>query len=113
MEINFGLFANLPDLLNRLNRASLVVRKHDRDQLCVRAQPAAKVIGINQPAAIHGQKGHLSAAFLQLLAGVQYRMVLDGGGDDVIAGADEALIQQTKDGEIICFSTAASENQFG
>ena len=48
VEVNIGFSGDFADLLDRLQHAGLVVRHHDGDQLGVRPQRPAHVVGIDQ-----------------------------------------------------------------
>ena len=69
MEINVGFGGDLADLFDRLQHAGLIVRHHDGDELGVRTQGAANIVGIDQPAAVHRHIRDFAARFFQMLAG--------------------------------------------
>ena len=107
VKINVGFGGDLANLLDGLQDAGFVVRHHDGDELGVRAQGAADVVGINQAAAIHGDVGDFASHRFQMLAGVQHRMMLDGRTDYVVSGTGQA-----RDGEVIALGAAAGEDDF-
>ena len=75
------------DLCNRLNRAQLVIRKHNCDQHGLRANRPANVFGIHDSVAVDRQEGHGDPAFFERPARVQYRAVFNRGCNDVLAAA--------------------------
>ena len=68
----------------------------------------ANVFGVYPAFRVHRQVGDLDPAFAQAVPGVQDSVVLDGGGDEVIAG-----LQRAKDGEIVTFRAPACEDHLG
>src|ERR1700734_2283227 len=78
VKIDIGFGCDFAKHLDRLQHAGLVVRHHDRDELCVRTQSAANVVGINQPAAIDGNVSEFASHRFQMLARVQDGMMFNG-----------------------------------
>ena len=85
-----------------------LLRVHDGDQDGVGPDGLAHVLGIDQTAAVHRHPGDLVAALLQILHGLEHRVVLDGGGDEVLAllllGVGRA-----QDGPVVGLGAAAGE----
>lgn len=71
------------DLSDRLDRADLVVRVHDRHEDGIGPEGAPHVVGVDQAAGIHRHMGDLAAVLLQIFHGLQHRVVLDGGSDQM------------------------------
>src|ERR1022692_3592618 len=107
VEVNVGLGSNLSDFCDGLHDAGLVVGEHDGDQLRIRPERALHIRRIHQAAAIHGKIGYLASLRCQMLAGVEYGVMFDGGSDDVGARA-----RQTKYRKIVGFRTAAGKYDF-
>ena len=107
VEIDIGLGSDLANFLDRLHHSGFVVGGHDRDQLCIGPQGSLHVGGVDQATAIHRNRSDLNATLLQVLAGIHHRVMLDGRGDDVIAGLHEA-----RDREIVSLGAAAGEDDF-
>jgi len=107
VEVDIGFGADFPKLLDRLDHARLVVRVHDRDQLGVRPDRPAYVIGIHQASSVHRNKRDFSVTFGELLAGIQDGVMLNGRGNNMIARAN-----QPEDGEVVSLSSTAGENHF-
>jgi hypothetical protein len=99
MEEDAFFLRNLADLLQRVHRADLVVRVHDRDQNRLVGDRLAQVVEIDAAVLVDRQIGHLGLArTLQRLARVQNCLVLGDGCDDVVAlvpvELDDALERQ-------------------
>ena len=88
MEVNIRVGADFSKLLDWLNHASFVVREHDRDQLGVAAQRAPNIVGIDESLAVDRYVADLNPDFLQMLAGVEHGVVLNGGSNDVISATN-------------------------
>ena len=83
VKVNVGTGSDPPDFPKRLHRANLIIRVHHRDQRSLRPKRAANLFRINQPFAIHLQISDLGPLFLQRLAAIENRFVLDRCGDNV------------------------------
>ena len=103
---------DLRQLLDGLDRADLVVRRHDGDQRGVVPDGLFQVLRIHDAELVHWQICDLEALLLQLRAGMQQRVVLDLAGDDVVAlfpvGEGRAL-----DSPVIAFRAAGGEINLG
>ena len=73
------------DLGDRLDRADLVVGVHDADEDGAIVERVAERVEVDEAFAVDGQVGDAEALLLERGALVQDGVVLDGGGDDVIA----------------------------
>ena len=104
---NAAFLSDLSDLHNRLHDAGFIVGHHDRDQARVRADRRGDHRRIYKSFAIHRNVGDLATHLLQLLAGVQNGVMLDGTGDDVIVRA-----YQSENRQVIAFGPARGENDF-
>ena len=107
VEGDFGFGGDLADLLDGLNDAGFIVGHHDADELCIWLERAVNVERIDNAAPGDGKKRDIDATLLRLLGGVQNSVVLDGG-DEVIAGAQDA-----EDGGIVALGAAGVEDDFG
>ena len=76
-------------LPNRLYRAYLVIGQHRAHQDRAIGYRAADVVRVHHAVLIHRQVGDLEPELLQLVARVQHGVVLDAGGDDVVAGVPQ------------------------
>ncbi len=108
VEEHAGLARDLADLGDGLDGAHLVVAVHDRDQDGVGPDGLAHVLGIHQAAAVHRDLGELPAALLQILHGLEHRVVLDGGGDEVLALL-LLRVGSAEDGPVVGLGAAAGE----
>ena len=94
---------------NGLNRADFVVRQHDADQRGVVTQRGLQLLRPDQPVLVHVQIGDLKAVLLQPRHGVQHRVVLEGGGDEVLFAPGRALTRQLPDGPVVRLRAAGGE----
>ena len=108
MEVDVGLGGDAAYFFDRLDGSRFVVGEHDADELGVAAKGAAKVVGIDDAVASHGKEGDLDAAVSQPFCGVEDGVVLDGRGDEVVAG-----IGESEEGEVIAFGASACEDDLG
>ena len=98
------------DLLDRLDGADLVVRCHDGDERGILGEFALELFEIHMAFLVHVQIGDAVAFLLQRLAGVQHRMVLDLGGDQVPAALGRRAVHKAADREVVRLRTAAGED---
>ena len=108
MEEHAVLAAHRTELRHGLNRADLVVRSHDGNDGRVRPNGLFQFFGRHAAIFVHRQIGYFKAFLFQLLAGMQYGVVLDGGRDDMAALLD-VLIRRAAHRPIVRFSAAARE----
>ena len=100
-----------PDLVDRVDRADLVVGEHDRHD--------RRLVGHRRPHRLRAdaavladrQVRHLEAVLLEALAGVQHRLVLGLRGDDVVAAILQEL-GRALDGEVVGFGRARRPDDF-
>ena len=104
-HVGFG--SNLADLFDGLQNAGFVVGHHDGDQARILAQRTAHALRLNLSVAVHAHAGNFASQMLQPYAGAENRAVLDGGDDDVIAGAHHSLERQ-----VVSLRAAAGEDHF-
>ena len=74
---------DLPDLGDRLDRADLVVRRHDADQGGALGERGGHGERVDATGSVHGEDGDVEVAALEDRDAVEHRLVLDGGRDDV------------------------------
>src|SRR3990170_4416003 len=84
MEINASFTSHLTDFSNRLDGAHLIIGMHHRNQNGFVGDSLFDIVRVHQTLLIHLEVGNGSAPLLQELAGLQYSMVFDGAGDNVI-----------------------------
>ena len=106
------LFADGANLRDGLDGANLVVGVHDGHQACLLGDGLLQLLGPDDAVLVDVQVGDGKALLLQGLAGVEHRVVLKGGGDDVVLalalhGAGSAL-----NGPVVAFGAAAGEVDF-
>ena len=97
--------------LNGLQGADFVVGHHHRYQGGIRPHGLFQLRRVHQPLPVHRQVGHLKALFLQLLGGMEHRVVLDGAGDDVLALVP-AGVGRPPQGPVVRFGAAAGKVDF-
>jgi hypothetical protein len=102
-----GLGSDPSNFFDGLQRTSLVVGHHDRDQPSVWPQGSPQIAGINQAASVDGKAGDFATDFLQMLHCVEYRVVLDARSDYMIARLGE-----TGNRQIIRLGAAAGKDHF-
>ena len=85
MEKNAMLFCDSSNLLNRLNGADLIVCKHNGNQNSGRTDCLFQFLQLYHTVLIHVQISYLKTILLQPFAGMQNRMVLNLGGNDMIS----------------------------
>ena len=109
MEQDALLLAELADLLDRLERADLIVGRHDADQDGLIGHRLGDLLGGHLAVLVDRQKGDLVAVALEPLARVDDGLVLGHLGDDVVpllfVHRRDAL-----DGEIVALGGAAGED---
>src|SRR5579884_57009 len=108
MERHLTRPADTPDLRHRLNGANLVIGIHDGDEDGLIGDGPLYIFGIDAPIAINGQIGGLEAETLQVLAGVEYRVMLNGRGNDMIALLLRRL-RHTLDRQVVALRAATRE----
>ena len=86
-----ALAHRLGDLRHRLDDADLVVRRHHADQDRALVHRPRGVGRVDQAIAVDRQVGNLEAELLQVLAAMEDGVVLDCGGDDVVAHPRQLL----------------------
>ena len=89
VEPDAGLGGDLADLLHRLQNARLVVGQHYADQACLRANGAQNIHVVDQTVRSRRDKGGGNFALGEALGRGQDRRVLDGCGNEVVAGVEE------------------------
>src|ERR1700730_11136634 len=65
VERDMRFSSNFADLLNRLNRAQLIIRDHDCDEYGLRPDRSPNVFRIDEAFAVNRQNGHGDATFFQ------------------------------------------------
>ena len=109
VEEHVALSADGADLADGLYRSDLVVGVHDRDENRLLGDRLTNIIGIDEAGGVYGEIGQLEAVVFEELRGVQDSVMLDGGGDYVIA---LLLIRQadSDEGLVVGLSAAAGED---
>ena len=109
MEQHALLPAEGPDLPNGLDGADLIVDIHDGHQAGVLSDSGLQLLQAHQAVFVDRQIGDLKALLFQLLQRVQYRVVLDGVGNDVLLSLLRAHPGSLGDGPVIGLRAAAGE----
>ena len=76
--------AQRADFRNRLNGADLVVGEHHRHKAGVVSQCACNVAGRYHAAGVNVEKSDVIALFLKAFERVEYGVMLECGGDNVL-----------------------------
>jgi hypothetical protein len=84
MEDDALLLAHPADVLDGLERADLVIRRHDRHEDRFVGDRSADLLGVHLPVLVHRQIRDLEALAFQPLARVDDRLVFRQLGNDVI-----------------------------
>ena len=105
VEEGAGLMGDGADLFDGLEDAGFVVGEHDADEAGVGAESIADGLGRDESTGERGDEGDLNAALGGALGGLEDGGVLDGGGDEVVAGAQEA-----EDGGVVALGAAGVED---
>ena len=108
MEQDSVLFRNPANLCNGLDRADFIVRRHDRDQDRLRPDSRLQLLRADESVLIHIQISHLKTILFQILAGMQNRMMLDLGSNDVIALVPISL-RRSLQGPVVRLGSASSK----
>ena len=109
MEQHAALPAYFPDLGDGHDRADLVVCEHDGNKDGLVRYGICDLFRRDHAVFIHRQVGDFDPALLKRLAGVQDRMMLHIGGDDVVALALVAF-RHAKEHRVVAFRAAAGED---
>ena len=113
MKRNIVFLGDFTYLFKRLDSPVLVVDVHDRDQHSRVPDRIAQLCNVDLSVSIYRKIGYLKTALLQILAGMQNRVVFHRGSDDMVAFAAALLqLSQSFDGVVIRLSAAARENNF-
>ena len=78
------LMGNLSDLSDRLNGTDLIIGKHNTDQDRIRTDRFLNLLRCDKTILIHIKVCDLITMLFQILAGMQDRMMLDLGCDDML-----------------------------
>ena len=109
VELCANRMRQLGNLLDRLNRADFVVCRHNGNQCGVLGQLCFQLLKIYTAFLIHIQIGNAVALLLKRLAGVKHCMMLDFGGDDVLAALGGRTVHKAADRKVVRLRTAAGE----
>ena len=101
--------AESADLFDGLNGADLVVGKHDGHKSGVLADSGCHILKTDHAVLVHIQQRDLIALFFQLLQGVQHRMVLKFGGDQVLFALARPRLGGGDDGLVVGLAAAGGE----
>ncbi len=96
------------DGLDRLEDARFVVGEHDGDEGGVGTESFADLVGGDEAFGSWGKVGDVDALLFELLSGVEDGVVLDGGGDEVLAGSEAA-----EEGVVVRLGAAGGEGDVG
>ena len=107
---DFPLPRNLPDLIDRLEGADLVIGIHDTDENGIVSQCGLDVRGVHPAPSVNANAGHLKPQLLQPFERTQHRKVLYLRGDQVFSVFLPGQ-GRTDDGQIVRLGASAGENQ--
>ena len=111
VEEHAALARDLPDFLDVLNHADFVVRGHDRNQDRLVGDRVAQIVEIDEALVVDRQERDAEAFLLEMLAGIENRLVFGDARDDVIA-LFAIHPGHTLDGQVVGFGRAAREDDF-
>ena len=89
----------------RLDGSGFVVGEHDGDEAGFGAEGAGEGFGLDDAVRVAGEEGDFDALFAEGLCGMEDGVVLDGGGDEVLARLDSA-----EEGEVVGFCASGGED---
>ena len=112
VELSANRMCQLSDFLDRLNGADLVVGRHNGNQCGVLGKLCFKLLEVNTAFLIHVQIGNAVAFLLEGLAGVKHCVMLDLGGDDVLAALGGRTVHKAADSKVVRLRAAAGEYNF-
>ena len=108
VEEGSGFGGELGDGFNGLEDAGLIVGKHDGDEARRGSEGGADGVGRDEAAGRGVNEGDLDAAFSETARGMEDGGVLNGGGDEVVAGAQEA-----EEGGVVALGAARVKDNLG
>ena len=112
MKKNAASAAERGDFADRLERAGLVVCRHDGNERGLRREGGGELVEVDAPERIDRQPRHAEAfLFLQMLERLEHRVVLGGAGDEMFA-ARRVRPCQADDREVVRLRAAAGEDDF-
>ena len=106
---NPAFLGNLADLRNGVDDPDFVVGIHDGDEDGGRLDGRLDILETDAAIARDREIAHLKTMLFQVLAGIQYGLVFDRLGDDVIALLTEHF-RDALDHQVVGFRGAAGEN---
>ena len=110
VELRADRMRQLCNLADRLNGADLIVRRHDGDERSVLGKLALQLLEVDMALLVHIQIGDAVAFLLERLAGVEHRVMLDLGGDQMLAALGRGAVHKAADGEVVRLRAAAGED---
>src|SRR5579859_1527034 len=111
MEQHTALTAEPPDLFNRLQDPSFIVRRHDADQDRLVREGMLELIKINKAVALDREISYAAAALFQVLAGIEHGLVFSDNGDDVVSFFATSLCHAF-DGQVVTLCGAGGKDDF-
>ena len=112
MEGHAARPTNPSDLADRLNRPDLVIRIHDRDKRRVGTDRRLHLGGPPQPVLMYGQKRHLKAPRFQFLQSMQYGVMLEGRGNNMLFPLSFAQRRQRQKRLVVRLASARGKINF-
>ena len=112
VEEDTGLLADGTDFPDGQHGADLVVGEHGGHQAGVLPQSGLDLVGGDVVGVPDIQQGDLEALFFQAVQGVQHRVVLEGGGDDVALALARTQGGGGADGHVVGLGAAGGEVNF-
>ena len=109
MEGDLSCTAELADLLDGLNRADLVICKHDGHKSGILANGRLKILKADNAVLVDIQQSYLKALFFKLFERMQNRVVLKLCGYKVLLALESADLCHGNYGLIISLGAAGGE----
>ena len=112
VEQHACFLAHCADFADGQHGADLVVGVHHSDQAGVFPNGITHLLSGDVVVVLHIQQSDLKALFFQSVQGVQHRVMLKGGGNDVLFALASPQTGGRDDGLVIGFAAAGGEDDF-
>ena len=93
---------NFGNCLEILDGTDLIIGSHNGDNGSLVRNDRFELLKVNMTLGIYVQIGDRIALLFERLTGIEYGMMLDFGGDDVLAAARRSPLYIAADGKVVC-----------